>query len=100
MISYRVVRSGNMTPEIRAMGSLWVSDRSFAAVVKYVNGKPVEYVGDDYCEPADADLIRNFAWVASALDQAFKDGFEVGYVEGDIDGFDRSVEDREHGRMG
>jgi hypothetical protein len=38
------------------------------------DGVPVEYIGDDVCEPEDSILRRDWAWVATALLDAYKLG--------------------------
>ncbi len=48
------------------------------------DGVPVEYVGDDICEPEDSVLRRDWGWVAKALQAAYERGLADG-GEGSMD---------------
>ena len=52
------------------------------ALVKFVNGQPREVIAFDGGEPEDNSFIRDWAWVPTALEQAYNEGFERGYKRG------------------
>lgn len=52
------------------------------------DGVPVEYIGDDMCEPEDAVLCRDWRWVAAALQAAYELGLSHG-GEGTVSNDDR-----------
>lgn len=43
-----------------------------------VDGDPVEFIADDYGEPEDQSFMRNFGWVAGALQEAYRLGVQDG----------------------
>lgn len=49
------------------------------ALVKYVDNKPVEVLALDGGEPEDNSFVRDWSWVPTALERAFKQGYEYGY---------------------
>lgn len=44
------------------------------------DGVPVEYIGEDGGEPEDQSLIRDWSWVAPALQEAYNLGKMDGWV--------------------
>ena len=48
------------------------------AIYRFENGVAVEYLGSDGGEPEDQSLSRDWSWVDTALDKAYKLGLEHG----------------------
>lgn len=89
---YRVIAVTDLSPLallLEPFKGLLYTD-SLAAVIRFEDGLPVEFIGCDGAEPEDQTLLRDWSWIAPALTRAYdlgwqrggKEGYEAGYQEG------------------